>query len=104
LQSCGCIREGADLGVTRRVFLARGGMMTMALAMRRGMGHAMSHPTPPKFRTQLNASSLTQFVDPLPLPEIAHPTAIGQARRIQLCNSLTTGSPCGSSRANCTAT
>jgi spore coat protein A, manganese oxidase len=62
------------LGVTRRVFLARGGMMTMALAMRRGMGHAMSHPTPPKFRTQLNASSLTQFVDPLPLPEIVQPS------------------------------
>src|SRR5208283_1653491 len=74
LQACGCIREGADLGVTRRVFLARGGMMTMALAMRRGMGHAMSHPTPPKFRTQLNASSLTQFVDPLPLPEIVQPS------------------------------
>jgi spore coat protein A, manganese oxidase len=45
-------------------------MTTMALAMRQGMSHA----TPPKFRTQLNASSLTQFVDPLPLPEIIQPS------------------------------
>ena len=28
----------------------------------------------PKFRTQLNASSLAQFVDPLPIPEIARPS------------------------------
>ncbi len=28
----------------------------------------------PKFRTQLNASSLAQFVDPLPIPEIAKPS------------------------------
>jgi len=48
-------------------------MVTMALAMRRGMSHAMSHPAPPKFRTQLDASSLAQFVDPLPLPEILSP-------------------------------
>jgi spore coat protein A len=49
-------------------------MVTMALAMRRGMSHAMSHPSPPKFRTQLNANSLAQFVDPLPLPEIIAPS------------------------------
>ncbi len=59
------------MGFTRRVFLAQGGMVTMALAMRRGMSHA----TPPKFRTQLNASSLAQFVDPLPVPEIIQPTS-----------------------------
>ncbi len=47
--------------------------MTMALAMRRGVGHAMAHPAPPKFRTQLNASALAQFADPLPLPEIIQP-------------------------------
>ncbi|MGC2152801.1 MAG: multicopper oxidase domain-containing protein [Terriglobales bacterium] len=46
----------------------------MAVAMRRGMGHAMSSPEPPRFRTQLNASSLAQFVDPLPLPEIIQPS------------------------------
>jgi spore coat protein A len=45
-------------------------MTTMALAMRQSMSHAI----PPKFRTQLNASSLTQFVDPLPLPEIIQPS------------------------------
>jgi spore coat protein A, manganese oxidase len=58
------------LAITRRVFLAQGGMTTMALAMRRGMSHA----TPPKFRTQLNVSSLAQFVDPLPLPETIQPS------------------------------
>ncbi len=49
-------------------------MVTMALAMRRGMCHAMSHTTPPKFRTQVNVSSLAQFVDPLALPETIQPT------------------------------
>ena len=39
----------------------------MALAMRQ---HS-SHKTPPKFRTQLDTNSLAQFVDPLPIPEIA---------------------------------
>jgi len=45
-------------------------MTTMALAMRQGMSHA----APPKFRTQVNASSLAQFVDRLPLPEIIQPS------------------------------
>jgi spore coat protein A len=66
-------QESSALGITRREFLARGGITTMALAMRRGMGNAMSHPAPPKFRPELNASSLAQFVDPLPLPEIIQP-------------------------------
>src|SRR5208282_1311196 len=70
--------ERTTLGITRRAFLERGGLVTMALAMRQGMSsalsHAMSHPAPAKFRTQLNASSLAQFVDPLPLPEILRPT------------------------------
>jgi spore coat protein A, manganese oxidase len=42
----------------------------MAFAMRRGMSHA----TPPKFRTQLNVSSLAQFVDPLSVPQIIQPS------------------------------
>jgi spore coat protein A len=50
----------------------------MALALRRNVGHAMSHGmshgTPPKFRTQLNVNSLAPFVDPLPLPEIIAPS------------------------------
>lgn len=59
-----------NLALTRRLFLAQGGMTTMALAMRQGMSHA----APPKLRTQLQASSLAQFVDPLPMPEIIKPT------------------------------
>jgi spore coat protein A, manganese oxidase len=70
--------------------------MTMALAMRRGtgqdidqstmvqrmigqsmigqsMGQERAHPAPPTPRKQLIASSLAQFVDPLPLPEIIQP-------------------------------
>ena len=66
------------MGITRRGFLARSGIVTMALAMRRGVGHAMSHgvshKVAPKFRTQINASSLAQFVDPLPLPEVIQPS------------------------------
>ena len=33
--------------------------------------HQGSHKVPPKFRTQLNTRALAQFVDPLPIPEIA---------------------------------
>ena len=58
------------MALTRRLFLAQGGMTTMALAMQR-----MSHGSPPKVRTQLNAGALAQFVDPLPLPEIIKPIA-----------------------------
>src|ERR1700728_4534510 len=37
--------------------------------------HQSGSRTPaPKFHTQLNASSLAQFVDPLPIPEIARPS------------------------------
>jgi spore coat protein A, manganese oxidase len=67
-------KENGALGITRREFLARGGIVTMALAMRRGTGHAMSHAAPPKFRPQLNASSLAQFVDRLPVPDIISPS------------------------------
>jgi spore coat protein A, manganese oxidase len=58
------------LALTRRLFLAQAGMTTIALAMRQGT----SHTAPPKLRTQLQASSLAQFVDQLPLPEIIQPT------------------------------
>jgi spore coat protein A len=57
------------LSITRRAFLQRGGIATMALAMRQSTSHTQA----PKFRTQLNANSLAQFVDPLPIPEIAQP-------------------------------
>jgi spore coat protein A len=49
-------------------------MATMAAALHRGTSYAMPHPAPPKFRTQVNASSLAQFVDPLPQPETIQPT------------------------------
>ncbi len=53
-------------------------MATLALAMPQGVppatSHGTSHKTPPRFRTQLNASSLAQFVDPLPLPDIIQPS------------------------------
>jgi spore coat protein A len=39
----------------------------MALAMRQSASRAPA----PRFRTQLSANSLAQFVDPLPLPEVA---------------------------------
>jgi spore coat protein A, manganese oxidase len=45
----------------------------MAVALRGDMCRAMSHPAPPKFRTQLNVNSLVQFVDPLPLLETIQP-------------------------------
>ncbi len=45
----------------------------MALALRRGMSYAESHKSPPRFRTQINASSLAQFVDPLPMLETIQP-------------------------------
>jgi spore coat protein A len=61
------------LTITRRVFLERGGIMAMALATRQGMSQVATHASGPKFRTQLNASTLAQFVDPLPLPEILQP-------------------------------
>jgi spore coat protein A len=41
----------------------------MALALHQ----TTSHGPAPKFRTQLNASTLAQFVDPLPIPQIAKP-------------------------------
>jgi spore coat protein A, manganese oxidase len=60
------------LSLTRRIFLKRGGILTAAFALPKGFPPAQQ-PAPPKFRTNLNASSLAQFVDELPLPEIARP-------------------------------
>src|ERR1700690_4371576 len=66
-------KESTRLTITRRVFLERGGIMAMALATRQGGSQVTTHAAEPKFRTQLNASTLAQFVDPLPLPEILRP-------------------------------
>jgi spore coat protein A len=59
------------LPLTRRDFLQRGGILTATLALPQ-----VAPPTQQpesKFRTNLNAYSLAQFVDPLPIPEIAQP-------------------------------
>jgi spore coat protein A, manganese oxidase len=55
------------LTLTRREFLERSGIAALALALQQ----SHSHKPVPKFRTQLTANSLAQFVDPLPIPEIA---------------------------------
>ena len=59
------------MSLTRRAFLQRSGILTATLALPQG---ASSQQPEAKFRTALNASSLAQFVDPLPIPEIAQPT------------------------------
>jgi spore coat protein A len=50
----------------------------MALAMHRSMSRVAPNEAPPSgiqsIRIQLNASTLAQFVDPLPLPEIIQPS------------------------------
>jgi spore coat protein A len=48
-------------------------MATLALAVPQNMSQAPTGKSAAKFRTQFNANSLAQFVDPLPIPEIAHP-------------------------------
>ncbi|MGB7149231.1 MAG: hypothetical protein WBD45_08760, partial [Terriglobales bacterium] len=64
------------MGITRRAFLAQGGMATMTLAMRRAAAQTAPaiHESPAtqksRERTLLNARSLAPFVDPLPVPEI----------------------------------
>jgi spore coat protein A len=58
------------LSLTRRAFLHHSGILTATLALPQGIG---PQPTAPKYRTNFNAQSLAQFVDPLPIPEIAHP-------------------------------
>jgi spore coat protein A len=57
---------------TRRDFLHRSGILTASLALPQAV-RPPQMPPPPKFRTNLTASSLTSFVDPLPIPEIAKP-------------------------------
>jgi spore coat protein A len=54
------------LRFTRREFLHGSGALAVSAALHQG-----SHKVPPKFRTQLNTRALAQFVDPLPIPEIA---------------------------------
>ncbi len=46
----------------------------MALALHRAFGQQSGHPAPSLLRQQLNANSLAQFVDPLPLLETIQPS------------------------------
>ena len=57
--------------LTRRDFLQRGGIFTATLALPQVAPPAKQPAS--RFRTNLNAYSLAQFVDPLPIPEIAQP-------------------------------
>jgi spore coat protein A len=59
------------LALTRRDFLQRGGIFTATLALPQ-VAPPTQQPVS-KFRTNLNAYSLAQFVDPLPIPEIVQP-------------------------------
>jgi spore coat protein A len=59
------------LPLTRRDFLRRGGIFTATLALPQ-VAPPTQQPAS-RFRTNLNAYALAQFVDPLPIPEIAQP-------------------------------
>jgi spore coat protein A len=61
------------LSLTRRGFLQNGSLAAISLAVPQTLSQVPAAKSAPKFRTQLNASSLTPFVDALPIPEIAHP-------------------------------
>jgi spore coat protein A len=65
-------QEDCSLSISRRTFLQHSGIAAAALALRQSASRAPA----PKFRTQLNASSLAQFVDPLPIPVIAKPSGM----------------------------
>ena len=57
--------------LNRRDFLQRGGIFTATLALPQAAPPTQQPAS--KFRTNLNAYALAQFVDPLPIPEIAQP-------------------------------
>jgi spore coat protein A len=59
------------VSLTRRTFLQRGGILTATLALPQAV-RGPQNPGP-KHRTNLNAYSLAQFVDALPIPELAQP-------------------------------
>ena len=59
------------MSLTRRAFLQRGGILTATFALPRAARPAQQPA--PKFRTNLNASSLAQFVDALPIPDVVQP-------------------------------
>jgi len=61
--------EKPEVSLTRRAFLQHGGILTATMVWPQAR---QTQPTP-KFRTNLDARSLAQFVDPLPIPVVAQP-------------------------------
>jgi spore coat protein A, manganese oxidase len=59
------------MSLTRRAFIQRSGILTATLALPQAA--RPPQPPAPKFRTNLQASSLAPFVDALPIPELAQP-------------------------------
>jgi spore coat protein A, manganese oxidase len=60
------------VSITRRTFLQHSGMLSAALIF----PQAMRHRHMPPVRPLINPNSLAQFVDPLPIPEIARSTEL----------------------------
>lgn len=58
------------MSITRRKFLQQSGMLSAALIL----PQAMRNRQMPPVRPLLNPNLLAQFVDPLPIPEVAHTT------------------------------
>jgi spore coat protein A, manganese oxidase len=60
--------------ITRRRFLERSSLLATALATsQKAFLHAMAHPVATAVPVALDVNTLAQFVDPLPIPEIASP-------------------------------
>jgi spore coat protein A len=66
---CGDEGEKTEVSLTRRAFLQHGGILTATMVL----PQARQPQLTPKFRTNLDARSLAQFVDPLPIPVVAQP-------------------------------
>ncbi len=62
------------MGFTRRQFLALSGITGTAALIARRTAAQVSQSAPPKLRQPLIATSLAQFVDPLPLPKVIAPS------------------------------
>jgi len=56
--------------ITRRKFLGRSGVLAVTLATQRTLPRAVAHALP-NMPTALDVNALPQFVDPLPIPDIA---------------------------------
>jgi spore coat protein A, manganese oxidase len=61
--------EEPEVSLTRRAFLQHSGILTATMVLPQARPPQLT----PKFRTNLDARSLAQFVDPLPIPVVAQP-------------------------------